>query len=69
MKVAIIGGGACGLVLASILEKNNIEYTIFEKSLIGRKILASGNGKANVCNSKLGLKFYHGKVFASDLVN
>ena len=25
MKVAIIGAGACGLVLAKILENNNIE--------------------------------------------
>ena len=50
MKVAIIGGGACGLVLANVLQDNQIEYEIFEKSLVGRKILASGNGKANLAN-------------------
>lgn len=50
MKVAIIGGGACGLVLANCLEEAGIEYELFEKSICGRKILASGNGKANIAN-------------------
>lgn len=50
MKVAIIGGGACGLMLAHILEEHHISYELFEKSTIGRKILASGNGKANIGN-------------------
>lgn len=59
MKVAIIGAGACGLVLAKILENNNIEYTLFEKSLIGRKILASGNGKANIGNTNINKECYN----------
>lgn len=50
LKIAIIGGGACGLLLANLLEKQNISYELFEKSLIGRKLLASGNGKANLGN-------------------
>ena len=41
--IAIIGGGALGLLLATKLEKNNIAYKIFNKGKIGRKILASGN--------------------------
>ena len=64
MKIAIIGGGACGLVLASYLEKHNFEYTIFEKSLIGRKVLASGNGKANIANVNIDSKYYHNNEFA-----
>ncbi len=59
MKVAIIGGGACGLMLANILEKNHISYEIFEKSLIGRKLLASGNGKANIGNINIDEKKYN----------
>lgn len=50
MKVAIIGGGALGLTLANILEENSIDYELFERSLIGRKLLASGNGRANIGN-------------------
>ncbi len=53
MRVAIIGGGACGLLLANLLEEAKVSYELFEKSLIGRKILASGNGKANIGNIHL----------------
>ena len=69
MKIAIIGGGACGLVLGSILEKNGIDYIIFEKSLIGRKILASGNGKANISNINIDKKYYHNNEFAYKIVS
>lgn len=62
MKVGIIGGGACGLMLGYLLKKNNIEYTIFEKSICGRKILASGNGKANIANINLSPKDYNNEL-------
>ncbi len=50
MKIGIIGGGALGLALAKILDVKKISYELFERSLVGRKILASGNGKANIGN-------------------
>ena len=50
MRIGIIGGGALGLTLAKILDKNKIKYELFERTLVGRKILASGNGKANIGN-------------------
>ena len=53
MKVGIIGGGALGLALAKILDVRKISYELFERSLVGRKILASGNGKANIGNTNL----------------
>lgn len=53
MKIAIIGGGVCGLTLANVLEKHRISYELFEKSLCGRKLLASGNGKANLANRNI----------------
>ena len=53
VKIAIIGAGASGLFLANLLEKNNIEYTIFDSGKVGRKILASGNGKCNISNINL----------------
>lgn len=59
MKVAIIGGGACGLALAKVLSNNKIEYELFEKGLVGRKILASGNGKANIGNLNIDTNFYN----------
>ncbi len=59
MKVGIIGGGACGLVLANILEEAGVDYELFEKSLCARKILASGNGKANIGNTNIGVDCYN----------
>ena len=49
-SVAIIGGGACGLLLANLLN-NDYSVTILEKNnKLGKKILASGNGKCNFTN-------------------
>ena len=68
MKVGIIGGGALGLALAKILDKNKISYELFERSLVGRKILASGNGKANIGNMNLYEDCYNDS-FGFNLVN
>lgn len=48
MKIGIIGAGASGLLLATRLEKLNIEYLLFNAGKVGRKILASGNGRCNI---------------------
>ena len=54
MLVGIVGGGACGLSCATVLEKYKIDYLIFERSnKIGSKILASGNGRCNIFNKNL----------------
>lgn len=56
MKLAIVGGGASGLMLASILRKNNIDIdiVILEKlEHVGKKILLSGNGKCNLSNANI----------------
>lgn len=68
MKIAIIGAGACGLMLATLLEKNNIEYTIFNSGKIGNKILASGNGRCNISNSFYDNKYYHKNKLAESVV-
>lgn len=59
MKTAIIGAGACGLMLALLLDKNNLSYDLFNKGKIGRKILASGNGKCNISNTLFSAEYYH----------
>lgn len=50
MKVGIIGAGASGLLLATKLEKLNIDYMLFNAGKVGRKILASGNGRCNIAH-------------------
>lgn len=50
-RIAIIGGGAVGLFAATMLNDLDAEICIFEKnSKLGKKILASGNGKCNFTN-------------------
>ncbi len=60
-KVAIIGAGASGMVcaLTAASEKNRI--TIFDKNArVGRKILATGNGRCNISNRTISPENYHG---------
>ena len=49
--VVIIGGGPAGLMAAYILHKANIDYVLLEKnSLLGKKLLITGQGRCNVTN-------------------
>ena len=58
MNIAIIGGGASGLACAiTVMQKAEAErlpvkVTVFEeKNRIGKKILATGNGRCNMLNT------------------
>jgi len=58
--MVVIGGGASGLLASILISRKNIKVTILEKSnKIGRKILASGNGKCNIGNINPISSFYH----------
>lgn len=51
MKIAVIGGGAGGLISAGFAAKNGAEVTLFEKNeKIGKKIYITGKGRCNVTN-------------------
>src|SRR5574344_1259396 len=51
-KLIIIGAGAAGLVGAIVAAENGLDVTIIEKNdKVGKKILATGNGKGNITNS------------------
>lgn len=68
MKIGIIGAGACGLMLATLLEKEKIEYTIFNDNKVGNKILASGNGRCNISNLYYDDDKYHNNELAKNIV-
>lgn len=52
VKVAIIGGGASGLCCAIEAAKCGAAVTLYEaKDRVGKKILATGNGRCNMLNS------------------
>ncbi|HNZ82862.1 MAG TPA: NAD(P)/FAD-dependent oxidoreductase [Sedimentibacter sp.] len=62
MKIAVIGGGASGLTAAIAAAKNGAEVTIYEKlNRVGKKILATGNGRCNYTNMNLSKECYHSK--------
>lgn len=53
-KVAIIGGGASGLLCAIFCAKNSLHVDLFEQnSKCAKKILVSGNGRCNISNRDL----------------
>ncbi len=53
-KVAIVGGGASGLLCAIFCAKNSCSVDLFEQnSKCAKKILASGNGRCNISNRNL----------------
>lgn len=62
--VVIIGGGASGLAAGiSLLENKKVNVIITERlDRIGKKILATGNGRCNFSNNNIKITSYHGSV-------
>lgn len=59
--VAIIGAGAAGIMAALSASKNSKSVILIEKNqIIGRKILATGNGRCNLTNSNTDVSRFHG---------
>ena len=62
MKVIIIGGGASGMMAALSVREQGAEVTLLERQArVGKKLLATGNGRCNLSNTKLTSKNYHGQ--------
>ncbi|MDE6210466.1 MAG: FAD-dependent oxidoreductase, partial [Clostridia bacterium] len=58
--ILIIGGGASGLMCAYLLAKNGKSVTVLEKNdRVGKKLLATGNGKCNLTNTNVTLQDYN----------
>ena len=59
-RIAIIGAGASGLLSSIILGRAGFKVTVFEKNTkIGRKILATGNGRCNISNENISSNNYY----------
>jgi len=53
-RVAIIGGGASGLLCAILCAKQNLYVNLYEQnSKCAKKILVSGNGRCNITNKNI----------------
>lgn len=60
-SVAIIGGGAAGLMAGLFAARAGAKVTIHERNTgVGKKILASGNGRCNIINTAATYRDYAG---------
>ncbi|TCT17066.1 hypothetical protein EDC18_101362 [Natranaerovirga pectinivora] len=60
--VAIIGGGASGLVAGIVSARGGAKVTIIERmDRLGKKILATGNGRCNLTNTVLSVDHFNGE--------
>ena len=63
MIIAVIGGGAAGL-MAALTASQRPEQSVLlleRQSRVGRKLLCTGNGRCNLTNEHLSLQHYHGR--------
>ena len=61
-KVLVIGGGAAGMMAAIVSKRNGAEVVVLERNnRVGKKILATGNGRCNYTNVNLNINNYHGE--------
>lgn len=67
-KVVIVGGGASGLLCAIELLRGlkaicPSDLLLLEgNDRVGKKLIATGNGQGNLCNSDFSKNFYHGET-------
>lgn len=62
MNIAVIGGGASGILAAIAAARQGAHVTVLERlGRIAKKILATGNGRCNMSNKNARLNNYHGK--------
>ncbi|MCF6461441.1 NAD(P)/FAD-dependent oxidoreductase [Clostridium sp. Cult3] len=60
-KVLVVGGGAAGMMAAISATNQGAEVVILERNnRVGKKILATGNGRCNYTNINLSISNYHG---------
>ena len=63
MKIAVVGGGASGLMAAITAAGAAARVILFEgNNKPGKKILSTGNGRCNLSNTALDPSLYHGSA-------
>ena len=63
MTVGIIGGGAAGMVAALTAYREGHRVILYERqSRLGRKLMATGNGRCNLSNREAAVSHYHGEA-------
>lgn len=66
LKIAVVGGGASGMMAAIAAARKGAAVTLYEQNdRVGKKLLATGNGKCNFSNRRLSSDCYYGKDIKS----
>jgi predicted Rossmann fold flavoprotein len=61
IRVAVVGGGASGMMAAIAAARGGAEVVILERlTRVGKKLLATGNGRCNLTNLNCDLSRFHG---------
>ncbi len=62
-KIAVIGGGPAGMMAAIAAAQMGAHVEIYERNdKVGKKLLATGNGRCNFSNLEMGKKAYYGSA-------
>jgi len=68
--IAIIGAGAAGLFSSILLASKGFSVVVIEKNnKVGKKLLATGNGRCNVTNQNISLKNFYSNANISLIKN
>ena len=69
-RIAIVGGGASGLACAIAASRGGVEPVVFEAAeRVGKKILATGNGRCNISNADIMSDDYNRPEFVQAAMN
>ena len=61
-RIIVVGGGAAGMMAAIVAANNGGEVILLERNdRVGKKLLATGNGRCNYTNINLNIDNYHGE--------
>ncbi len=62
LRVIIVGGGAAGMTAGIVAARNGAKVVVLEQmNRVGKKILATGNGRCNLTNENIKIERYHGR--------
>ncbi|MDD6811704.1 MAG: aminoacetone oxidase family FAD-binding enzyme [Lachnospiraceae bacterium] len=62
-KIAVIGGGAAGMMAALQAARAGADVELYERNdRVGKKLLATGNGKCNFSNTEMSVHAYYGSA-------
>jgi len=71
-RIIVVGGGAAGMMAALVASRNGSKVTLLERNnRVGKKLLATGNGRCNYTNLNVNINNYHGEnqKFALDALS